>query len=226
MTKLQRRLDSTKRLRLMITAVTVLCIAVSVTLNVMHAPVHTVAQIVAGTPPVAAFFVIELIARIPASNWLLAAGRIIGSLVVGGVAGTISYIQQIDYLHTLGYVGWIATAFPAVIDGTMLVTTLSLVEVVRTIRRIEDLMDNLSPDASKTQEVAVEQLATEPKADDAQAPNLPAAPVSPAPAGPATTSRGGRPSIPAAMGPKGRMVHAETGDPLPIRTESRKRTGK
>ena len=62
-------------------------------------------------------------------------------------------------------------------------------------------------------------------ADDAQAPNLPQAPVSPGPVGAATTSRGGRPSIPAAKGPQGRMVHAETGDPLKERTERRKRNG-
>jgi hypothetical protein len=50
---------------------------------------------------------------------------------------------------------------------------------------------------------------------------LPEAPVSPAPA-----RRVGRPSTPATVGPNGKMVHAETGDSLPVRTEYRKRTGK
>jgi len=50
---------------------------------------------------------------------------------------------------------------------------------------------------------------------------LPEAPVSPAPA-----RKVGRPQIPATVGPNGKMVHAETGDSLPVRTEYRKRTGK
>ncbi len=59
---------------------------------------------------------------------------------------------------------------------------------------------------------------------EAAKPNLSKdAPVSPAPAG---SSKVGRPAIPAAVGPKGRMVHAETGEPLATRTESRKRNGK
>lgn len=49
-------------------------------------------------------------------------------------------------------------------------------------------------------------------------PTLSAAPTSPAPVG--------RPSIPAAPGPNGKMVHAVTGEPLKVRTETRKRTGK
>lgn len=49
-------------------------------------------------------------------------------------------------------------------------------------------------------------------------PSLPAAPTSPAPVG--------RPPIPAVMGPNGRMVHAETGESLKVRTETRKRRAK
>lgn len=75
------------------------------------------------------------------------------------------------------------------------------------------------PAPATTQTVVVPDTAAE--LDDPV--KLGVAPVSPAPA---TTSRGGRPSIPATKGPHGRMVHAETGDPLKTRTESRKRTGK
>lgn len=215
MSKAQKQLDRTKRLRAMIMLVTLLCIGISVALNVEHAPANPMARVVAGLPPVAAFFVIELIARIPSSSRMLSVGRIFGALVVGGIAGTISYIQQVDYVRGLGFGGWIATAFPVVIDGTMLVTTLSLVEVVRKVRQLEDAVDEVLPVAPVVVEVASEPELTAAGAAD---PGLPDAPVSPAPGG-----RVGRPSIPAKKGPAGKMVHAETGDPLPVRTEYRKR---
>lgn len=139
--QLQRQLTRFRRLRWLVLIITFACIGSSGTLNVMHAPPNGVAQFVAGIPPVAAFAVIELISKIPVSNIWLSIGRIAGSLVVGGVAAWISYIQQIDYLHRIGYAGTIAAVFPAVIDGTMTVSTLSLVEVVRTLRRLEDAAD-------------------------------------------------------------------------------------
>lgn len=182
MSKAQKQLKRTRNMRSIILAVTVFCISVSVTLNVLHAPASLWARVVAGLPPVAAFFVIELVARIPTSSKALSFGRVLGSLVVGGVAGSISYVQQIDYVRSLGYHGWIAMAFPAVIDGTMLVTTLSLVEVVRTLRTLEDAEDEAqTPMAGEVVGVASELEAIAAGADAAESPDIP---VSPAPAGP------------------------------------------
>lgn len=143
MRKLNKQLSRAKRLRWLILLVTIVCIGVSVTLNVLHAPSNPIAEGVAGLPPVAAFFVIELIARIPASNLLLAVGRIIGSVTVGGIAAVVSYFQQVEYLERLGFPSGVAHAYPFVIDGTMLVTTLSLVEIVRTVRRLNDQVDDI-----------------------------------------------------------------------------------
>ncbi len=189
MQKLQKRLSATKQLRALILLVTIACIGVSVTLNVLHAPSNPIARTVAGFPPVAAFFVIELIARIPASSRALAFGRIVGSITVGGIAAVVSYVQQIDYLHRLGFESWTTFVYPAVIDGTMLVTTLSLVEVVRVVRRLNDEIDDLDAatvtvPAVASEETATQEAESELTADDAASPDLPEAPTSPAPGRP------------------------------------------
>jgi len=231
MSKAMKQLKRMRNLRAVITVITLLLIGTSVMLNVAHAPANPMAQFVAGLPPVAAFFVIELIARIPASNKALAVGRIIGSLVVGGIAGTVSYVAQIDYVLSLGFDSWVASVFPAIIDGTMLVTTLSLVEVVRKVRQLEEAAEDDAPSVAREGNG----VASEPEKVDAGSANsvpdspaelvdgnLAAAPVSPAPAGP----RRGRPKRDTVPTPTGAHVDAETGEPLPERTERRARTGK
>jgi hypothetical protein len=196
----------------MVLFVTLLCIAVSVALNVAHAPANAMARGVAGLPPVAAFFVIELIARIPSSNRLLSVGRVFGALVVGGIAGTISYIQQVEYVRGLGFGGWIASAFPIVIDGTMLVTTLSLVEVVRKVRQLEDADDEAPAVTREDVEVADEPELTAAGAAD---PGLPDAPVSPAPAAP------GRPRKPVKRTADGVLLYPEEQRLVPARSARR-----
>ncbi len=131
-------LSELKRLRLLVLVVVCMGIGSSVALNVMHAPHNLGARFVAAVPPLAVFVVIELISRIPSSSKLLSAGRVLASLVVSGVGGSVSYVQQMAYVRQLGYSGWIAVVFPACIDGVMVVATLSLVEVVRKIRQVKE----------------------------------------------------------------------------------------
>ncbi len=126
-----------RRLRWFVSVVVVIGIAVSVTLNVMHAPDNLGAKLVGGFPPIAVFLCIELISRIPATSKALAIGRILGSTVVALIGVAVSYTQQMDFIRHLGFSGWHAVLFPSCIDGVMMVATLSLVEVARKIRALE-----------------------------------------------------------------------------------------
>lgn len=132
-----QELEHFRRLRRLVLVVVIIGITISVTLNVMHAPDNIGARLVGGFPPIAVFLCIELISRIPATSKVLAIGRILGSLVVAGIGGAVSYSQQMDFVRHLGFSGWHAVLFPACIDGVMTVATLSLVEVARKIRSLE-----------------------------------------------------------------------------------------
>ena len=125
-----------RRLWIFVTVVTVLLISITVTLNVMHAPPSWGARLIGGTPPVFVFFCIELISRIPATSKVLMYGRIASTIVVTGFSFAISYQQQVEFIHALGFVGWVANIYPIIIDGVMVVAALSLVEVTRKVRML------------------------------------------------------------------------------------------
>jgi hypothetical protein len=134
MTKLQNELREFRRLWIFVTVVTVLLVGVTVTLNVMHAPGGVVGHSIGGSAPVFMFLCVELIARIPATSRWLAAGRIAGTALVAGICFGISWQQQVNFMISVGYTGWVVYAYPVAIDGVMLVATLSLVEVTRKVR--------------------------------------------------------------------------------------------
>jgi hypothetical protein len=130
-----------RRLWIFVTVVTVLLIGITVTLNVMHAPPTWGARLIGGTPPVFVFFCIELVSRIPATSKAVTFGRIAGSVVVAGFSFAISYQQQVEFIHALGFVGWVANIYPIIIDGVMVVATLSLVEVTRKVRALRSELE-------------------------------------------------------------------------------------
>lgn len=113
-------------------------IAVSVALNVLHAPPTTVGRLIAAWPPIALFAGIELISRIPTTNRWLSIGRVLATLVVAGVAGSVSYVHMMGTVEQYGgETGWQAAIWPLSVDGLMLSAAISLVEVVRKIRALE-----------------------------------------------------------------------------------------
>ncbi len=126
-----------RRLWWFVTVVTVLLIGITVTLNVMHAPANWGAQLISGTPPIFVFFCIELVSRIPGTGRWLSVGRISASVLVAGLSFAISYEQQREFIHDLGFDGWVAYVYPVIIDGVMVVATLSLVEVTRKVRSLK-----------------------------------------------------------------------------------------
>ena len=132
-----------RRLWWFVTVVTVLLVSVTVTLNVLHSPANWGAQLIGGTPPVFVFFCIELVSRIPGTNRWLSAGRISASVIVAGLSFAISYEQQREFIVSRGFDGWVAYVYPIIIDGVMVVATLSLVEVTRKVRALKVEMESV-----------------------------------------------------------------------------------
>lgn len=130
-----------RRLWIFVTVITVSLLGLTVVLNVMHAPPTWGARLIGGTPPVFVFFCIELISRIPTTSNALSWGRIVASVIVAGLSFAISYQQQMEFIHALGFAGWIAYAYPVIIDGVVVVATLSLVEVTRKVRELKTAME-------------------------------------------------------------------------------------
>lgn len=136
MTRIEIELRSYRRLWIFVTVTTVIGLGLTVVLNVMHAPPTIGARIVGGTPPVFVLFCLELISRIPATSRLRSGFRVAASIVVTGLSFAVSYEQQREFVMELGFDGWVAYVFPVIIDGAMVVSTLSLVEVTVKVRML------------------------------------------------------------------------------------------
>jgi hypothetical protein len=105
-------------------------------LNVLHAPRYWVAQLVGALPPIMFFGVVEIMSRVTVSNKWLTLVRVLGSTVVGSIAGYESYIQQMKYVEQIGYAPAEAHWWPAIVDGSMAVFTVSLIEVHRKVKQL------------------------------------------------------------------------------------------
>lgn len=140
MSKEKLELRYYKRMWIVVTVATVIGLGLTVALNVMHAPPTLGARLVGGTPPLFVLLCLELISRIPATSRLLSGARIGASAVVVGLSFGISYEQQREFIMDLGFSGWVPYAFPVIIDGAMVVSTLSLVEVTRKVRELRPLV--------------------------------------------------------------------------------------
>lgn len=132
-------LTQLKRLRWIVTVATLLGIGSSVMVNVFHAPDNPLARFIAGAPPLAVWGCLELITRIPGASRGLTGLRVTGAAVVALGACAISYFQQFRAVQSLGFPTWQAMIWPVIIDGMMIVTSVSLLEVVRKIRQVTDM---------------------------------------------------------------------------------------
>jgi len=135
--EIERELRQNKRLRWGVLIVVLLGIGASVAMNVLHAPDNHWARIVAGIPPLAVFACLEVVTRIPSSSTWLTIVRIFGAASVASGAAALSYAQQKAAVLGLGFPEWQSLIWPGIIDGVMIVTSVSLVEVVRVIRKLE-----------------------------------------------------------------------------------------
>lgn len=129
-------LKQLRRLRWIVTAAVIAGIGASIAMNVLHAPDTLTARLVSAGPPLAVFGALELISRIPSSSRGLSFWRIAGAGVIASGAAAISYAQQRAAVMGLGFAEWEAWIWPLIIDGLMVVASISLVEVVRLIRNL------------------------------------------------------------------------------------------
>jgi hypothetical protein len=142
-------LKQLRRLRWLVLVTVLAGIAASVVMNVLHAPANVPAQFVATMPPLAVFGALELIARIPSSSRWLTRARVFGATAVATGAAAISYAQQRAAVYGLGFPMWEATVWPAIIDGFMVVASVSLVEMVRKVRELTTPPGSATPVAKQ-----------------------------------------------------------------------------
>jgi len=129
-------LKQLNRLRWVVLVVVLIGIGASIAMNILHAPDSLAARLVSAGPPIAVFAALELIARIPSSGRWTTVFRIAGAAVIACGAAAISYAQQRAAVVGLGFAGWEAMIWPLIVDGLMVVASVSLVEVVRLIRNV------------------------------------------------------------------------------------------
>lgn len=162
--KLQAQLKEQRKLRWFLTATSAFGLGVSAALLVVHAPHNLFAQVVGAWPPVAVFLIIEIVARVKATNRWLAIGRVAASLVVSGGGVYFSYFSQVDLIHSFGYDLPKSYVFPVLIDGFMIVSLLSMIEVTRKIRQIRDDLDAADAPAARPAVLDADYIAREQKA--------------------------------------------------------------
>jgi hypothetical protein len=125
-------------------------IATSVSANVLHSltrpeaasdPTWKIASgaAMSALAPLVLFACIELVSRIPIQSRVLGAVRLVVTFLVGGFAGWVSYWHMESVAETLGESGTAKYLYPLIIDGMMLVATISLIELGRLARTVEKL---------------------------------------------------------------------------------------
>jgi len=114
-------------------------IATSVTANVIHSltqPHQFVWQIwaasfLSGLAPVVLFTAMEMVTRIPVSGRVLGAIRLLITGALAGLSGWVSYSHMVAVSRMLGESGGSEYIYPFLIDGLMIVATISLIELGR-----------------------------------------------------------------------------------------------
>src|SRR5258705_378436 len=89
--------------------------------------------------PLVLFACIELVSRIPIQSRVLGAVRLAVTFLVGGFAGWVSYWHMESVSEMLGETGTARYFYPLIIDGMMLVATISLIELGRLARTVEEI---------------------------------------------------------------------------------------
>lgn len=90
--------------------------------------------------PLVLFACIELVSRIPVHSRALGALRLVITFLVGGFAGWVSYWHMESVAEMLGEDGTAKYFYPLIIDGMMLVATISLIEVGRLARTVHTVV--------------------------------------------------------------------------------------
>lgn len=109
-------------------------------LNVLHAPQQGgwVAKLIGGIPPVALLVCLELISGIPVASRFGKTVRLASGGAVAALAFFVSFEHQLSFITGLGFAGNTAWAIPLIIDGWMIVASVSLFEVTGKIRALRE----------------------------------------------------------------------------------------
>ena len=127
-------------------------IVTSISANVLHSLIRPEAAsepdwkliasaVLAALAPLVLFACTELVSRIPVHSRWLGAIRLVVTLAVGGFAAWVSYWHMKSVAQMLGETEGTQYVYPLIIDGMMLVATISLIElgnIARAVTRIEE----------------------------------------------------------------------------------------
>jgi hypothetical protein len=122
-------------------------IVTSISANVLHSLTRpeaasepawklTSAAALAGLAPLVLFACTELVSRIPVQSRWLGGIRLVVTSAVGGFAAWVSYWHMESVARMLGEAEGAQYFYPLIIDGMMLVATISLIELGRLARTV------------------------------------------------------------------------------------------
>ena len=133
-------------------AVLLFGIVTSISANVLHSLARpeaagepkwrlVAAAVLSAFAPLALFACTELVSRIPVHSKVLSVVRLVITFAVGGFAAWVSYWHMESVARQLGETDGTQYVYPLIIDGMMIVATISLIElgrVARSIRKAEE----------------------------------------------------------------------------------------
>lgn len=158
LTPVEKKLRMFKWLRWTCRGVVLATVMVSIWANLLHAWGGWVTYVIAALPPLLALGAWELVSRIPIrheASRLVRWSRPMATIGIFGGAAYLSYFHQKDafYRYTHGDRST-ATVLPLLIDGLMIVTSVSIYEVTARIETLETVINRpaaaqLDPDQIK-----------------------------------------------------------------------------
>lgn len=137
----QKQLNHFMVLRWVCRAIVLITVTVSIWANVLHAESNSVAIVLAALPPLIALGAWELVSRIPIrqdARWLIRWSRPLATIALFGGAAYLSYFHQRSAImhYSNGDIS-AAVVLPGLIDGLMIVTSVSTFELNARILLLE-----------------------------------------------------------------------------------------
>jgi hypothetical protein len=133
-------------------AVLLFGIVTSISANVLHSltrpeassePAWRLASAAAlsALAPLVLFACTEMVSRIPVHSRVLSTVRLIVTFAVGGFAAWVSYRHMQSVAYLLGETEGTQYVYPLIIDGMMIVATISLIELGRLARSVHQAQE-------------------------------------------------------------------------------------
>jgi len=126
-----------RRVRVLARLTLVLGVAASIAANVLHARDNLVSQGIAAWPPLALLLTVELVSRVPVHRRGLAIIRIGATTAIAGIAAWVSYWHMAGVTARYGESPVSAHLMPLCVDGLVVATSISLVELAGRLRALD-----------------------------------------------------------------------------------------